>query len=61
MGQIITQLAVKILFCDSTGFDEMRRIIYLPEKQKLSILYMNWIRMCLDYLYLKGTFTKFHV
>ena len=30
----ITQLAVKILFDDSTGFDEMRWTIILPEKQK---------------------------
>ena len=34
MEQVITQLAVKILFDDSLGFDEMRRTIILPEKQK---------------------------
>ena len=34
MEQVITQLAVKILFDDSLGFDEMRRTITLPEKQK---------------------------
>ena len=30
----VSQLAVKILFGDSTGFDEMRWIIILQEKQK---------------------------
>ena len=34
MEQILTQLAVKILFDDSTGFDEMRWAIILSEKQK---------------------------
>ena len=34
MEQVITQLAVKIFFDDSTAFDEMRRTIILPEKQK---------------------------
>ena len=34
MEQAITQLAVKILFHDSPGFDEMMRTIILPEKQK---------------------------
>ena len=34
MEQAITQLAVKILFDDFTGFDEMRRTIIPPEKQK---------------------------
>ena len=34
MDQALTQLAVKILFDDSTGFDEMRWTIILPEKQK---------------------------
>ena len=34
MAQAITQLTVKILFDGSTGFDEMRRTIILPEKQK---------------------------
>ena len=34
MEQALTQLAVKILFDDSTGFDEMRWTIILPEKQK---------------------------
>ena len=34
MMHAITQLAVKILFDDSLGFDEMRRTITLPEKQK---------------------------
>ena len=32
--QAITQLAVKILFDDYSGFYEMRRTIILPEKQK---------------------------
>ena len=34
MEQIITQLAVKILFDDYSGFYDMRRTIILPEKQK---------------------------
>ena len=34
MEQVITQLAVKILFDDSTGFNEMRRTTTLPEMQK---------------------------
>ena len=34
MEQGITQLAVKILFDDYSGFYEMRRTIILPEKQK---------------------------
>ena len=33
MGQALTQLAVKTLFDDSTGFDEMRWAIVLPQKQ----------------------------
>ena len=35
MEQFITQLAVKILFDDYSGFYDMRRTIILPEKQKL--------------------------
>ena len=34
MEQVNTQLAVKILFADYSGFYEMRRTIILPEKQK---------------------------
>ena len=34
MEQVITQLAVKILFDDYSVFCEMRRTIVLPEKQK---------------------------
>ena len=34
MEQVITKLAVKILFDDYSGFYEMRRAIILPEKQK---------------------------
>ena len=34
MEQVITQLAVKILFDDYSGFYDMRRKIILPEKQK---------------------------
>ena len=34
MEQVITQIAVKILFEDYSGFYEMRRKIILPEKQK---------------------------
>ena len=34
MEQVITQLVVKILFEDYSGFYEMRRTIILPEKQK---------------------------
>ena len=34
MEQVITQLAVKILFDYSGGFYEMRKTIILPEKQK---------------------------
>ena len=34
MEQVITQLAVKILFDDYSGFHDMRRTIILPEKQK---------------------------
>ena len=41
MEQALTQLAVKILFGDSTSFDEMRWTIILPEKQK------SWICICL--------------
>ena len=33
-GSYFTQLAVKILFDDSSGFDQMRWTIILPEKQK---------------------------
>ena len=33
MEQVITQLAVKILFDDYSGFYDIRRIIILPEKQ----------------------------
>ena len=47
MEQAINQLAVKILFDDSTGFDEMRRTIILPENQK----YMTRIRISLEYLH----------
>ena len=35
MEQALTQPAVKILFDDSTGYDEMRWTIIFPEKQKL--------------------------
>ena len=34
MEQVITQLAVKILFDDNSGFYAMRRTIILLEKQK---------------------------
>ena len=34
MEQVITQIAVKILFEDYSGFYKMRRTIILPEKQK---------------------------
>ena len=34
MAHAITQLAFKILFDGSTGFDEKRRTIILPEKKK---------------------------
>ena len=34
MEQVNTQLAVKILFGDYSGFYEMRRTINLPERQK---------------------------
>ena len=34
MEQVNTQLAVKILFGDYSGFYEMRRAIILPQKQK---------------------------
>ena len=34
MEQAVTELAVKILFGDSTGFDEMRWTIVLTGKQK---------------------------
>ena len=34
MEQVITQLAVKILFDDYSGFYEMEETIILPEKQK---------------------------
>ena len=34
MEQVITQLAVKILFIDYSEFYEMGRTIILPEKQK---------------------------
>ena len=37
MEQVITQLAVKILFDDYSVFYEMRRTIILPEKQKKMI------------------------
>ena len=45
MEQVITQLAVKILFGDHSGFYEMRRTIILP------ILYITWIRIGLEYLH----------
>ena len=41
MEQAITQLAVKILFDGSTGFDEIRRVIILPEKLKYQYCYMT--------------------
>ena len=34
MEQVISQIAVKILFEDYSGLYEMRRTIILPEKQK---------------------------
>ena len=34
MEQVITQITVKILSGDYSGFYEMRRKIMLPEKQK---------------------------
>ena len=34
MEQVITQLAVKILFDDYSVFYEMRKTVILPEKQK---------------------------
>ena len=34
MEQVITHLAVKILFDDYSDFYDMRRTIILPEKQK---------------------------
>ena len=34
MEQALTELADKIIFDDSSGFDEMRWTIILPEKQK---------------------------
>ena len=49
MEQAITQLAVKILFDDNSGFDKMRRTIILPEKQKkIDIVYdldNDWFRI----------------
>ena len=45
MEQALTQPAVKIMFGDSTGFDEMRWTIIFPEKQKPWILYMTWMRI----------------
>ena len=43
MGQAFTELAVKILFDDFSGFDEKRWTIILPEKQIYWILYLTWI------------------
>ena len=34
MEQALSRLTVKILFDDSTGFDEMSRTTILPEKRK---------------------------
>ena len=34
MEQAFTELAVKILFDDSSSFEEMRRTIILPENKK---------------------------
>ena len=34
MEQVITQIAVKIVFEDYSGFYEMRMTIILPEKRK---------------------------
>ena len=34
MEQVITQIAVKILFNDYSGFYDMRRTIILTKKQK---------------------------
>ena len=39
MEQALTQLAVKILFDDSSGFDEMRRTITFPESRSRSNVY----------------------
>ena len=41
MEQALTLPVVKILFDDSTSFDEMRWTIILPEKPKSWILYMT--------------------
>ena len=51
MEQALTQLAVKILFTDSTGFEEIRWTIILQKKRKSWILYMTWIRFSSEYLY----------
>ena len=46
MEQVITQLAVKILFDDYSGFYDMRRTIILPEKQKYVYdLEKDWFRI----------------
>ena len=37
MEQVITQLAVKILFDDYSGFYDMRRTIILPEEAEIII------------------------
>ena len=43
MELAFTELAVKILFDDFSGFDEKRWTIILPEKQIYWILYLTWI------------------
>ena len=54
MEQVITQLAVKILFDDYSGFYDMRRTIILP----VIDIVLTWIRIGLESLHKKGTFTK---
>ena len=42
MEQVLAQLAVKILFDDSTGFNEIRWTTILQGKQKSWMMMMSW-------------------
>ena len=48
MEQALTQLAVKKLFDDSTGFDKMRSTI-IYQNSRIHGYFMTWIRIGSEY------------
>ena len=65
MKQVNTQLAVKILFDDYSGFLCDEEDNYFTREADIIInivydLYMTWIRVDLEYLHKKGTSTKLY-